>query len=207
MATQRTIKRIRPGKVDFFDDQFWPVLVALCVLAAIGVGAIITLLQGPWMWLSLLLLPGLTAAALFLLSRMENTKLRRTLQFSLIVSLASHLMILIIASLLLIFSTGQKKTWNRVAKRKTRTIQFSNSKNSVSIPVAKPDPTPEPEVEIERETTSVTSKEQPVPVEKSKPTVSPQIQRRDKTQNSIPRFSESLAQLRRQQERTKGFQQ
>ena len=65
MAKQRTIKRISPGRVDAFDDQFWPVVVALCVLAAIGFGAVLTLIKGPWMWLSLLLLPALTAGSLY----------------------------------------------------------------------------------------------------------------------------------------------
>ena len=197
MVKQRTVKRITPGRVDAFDDHLWPVVVAMCVLAAIGFGAILTLLSGPWMWLSLLVLPALTAGALFLLSRMDDSKLRRTLQLSLIVSLAGHLLILIIASLVLIFSGDRKKNWNRVARRNVRTIQFTNKNSSVSIPVTRPDNTPEPEVKIERQTSQVTSAEQPIPVRKSEPTVSPQTRRRETTQQTVPRFDESLSQLRR----------
>lgn len=197
MAKQRTIKRITPGRVDAFDDQFWPVIVALAVLSAIGIGAVLTLLTGPWMWLSLLVLPAITAGALYLLSRMNNSRLRRTLQFSLIISLAGHLLILIVASLILIFSSAQKKNWNRVAKRNLRTIQFTIQNSSVSIPVTRPDNTPEPEVEIERQQSSVTSAEQPIPVKQTSPTVSPQTQRREVTARTIPRFDETLSQLRR----------
>ena len=197
MAKQRTIKRITPGRADAFDDQFWPVVVALAVLSAIGFGAILTLLTGPWMWLSLLVLPAITAAALYLLSQMEDSRLRRTLQFSLIISLAGHLLILIIASLILIFNSGQKKNWNRVAKRNVRTIQFTNQNSSVSIPVTRPDNTPEPDVEIERQQSSVTSAEQPIPVQQTNPTVSPQTNRREITERTVPRFDETLSQLRR----------
>ncbi|QEG20324.1 prenyltransferase/squalene oxidase repeat-containing protein [Mariniblastus fucicola] len=197
MSTQRTIKRISPGRVDAFDDQFWPVVVALCVLSAIGFGAILTLLTGPWMWLSLLVLPAMTAGALFLLSQMGDSKLRRTLQFSLIVSLAGHLLILIAASLVLIFNSGVKKNWNRVTKRNVRTIEFTNQNSSVSIPVTKPDNTPEPDVEIKRRESQVTSAEQPIPVKESKPTVSPQTRRRETTERTVPRLDEALSQLRR----------
>jgi hypothetical protein len=197
MAKQRTIKRISPGRVDAFNDQFWPVIVALGVLSAMGGGAILTLLTGPWMWLSLLVLPALTAGALFLLARMGDSKLRRTLQFSLIISLAAHLLILIISSLLFIFNSGVEKDWKQVAKRQTRTIQFTNQNSSVSIPVREPDNTPEPEVEIQRQKSQVTSSEQPIPVKQPTPTVSPQTTRREVTQRSVPRFDESLAQLRR----------
>ena len=197
MAKQRIIKRISPGRADAFDDHFWPVVVALCVLSAIGFGAVLTLLKGPWMWLSLLVLPALTAAALYLLSQMDDSKLRRTLQFSLIISLAGHLLILIIASLILIFVSDKKKSWNRVTRRNVRTIQFTNQNSSVSIPVTRPDNTPEPDVEIRRQTSQVTSAEQPIPVSQSKPTVSPQTNRREITQQTVPRFDEALSQLRR----------
>jgi hypothetical protein len=197
MATQRTIKRISPGRVDAFDDQFWPVVVALSVLSAIGFGAILTLLNGPWMWLSLLVLPALTAGALYLLSRMENSGLRRTLQFSLITSLALHLLILIIASLLLIFQGTRKTNWKQVANRTVRTIQFSGQNSSVAIPVRRPDNAPEPEVDIQRQQTQVTSAEQPMPVRQTQPTVSPQTRRRKVTQQTVPRFDEALSQLRR----------
>ncbi len=199
MAKQRSIKRISPGRVDTFDDQLWPVVVALGVLSAMGVGAILTLLTGPWMWLSLLVLPALTAGSLFLLSQLDDSKLRRTLQFSLIVSLAGHLLILIVTSLVLIFNSGVEKEVRQVAKRTARTIQFTNQNSSVSIPVTKPDNTPEPDVEIERNKSQVTATEQPIPVQKTTPTVSPQTTRREVTQRSVPRFDEALSQLRRNQ--------
>ncbi len=197
MAKKRTIKRISPGIADPFDDQFWPVVVALGVLSALGAGAILTLLTGPWMWLSLLVLPAITAGALFLLSRMGNSNLRRTLQFSLIISLAGHLLILIITSLILIFHNGVERELRPVAKRTSRTIKFTNKNSTVSIPVSKPDNTPEPEVEIQRNRSQVTSIEQPVPVQQTSPTITPQTTRREITQRSVSRFDEALSQLRR----------
>ena len=197
MSIRRTIKRINPGRRDIFDDQLWPVIVALCVLSAIGIGAIVTLLSGPWMWGSLLVLPALTAGSLFLLSRMDDSRLRRTLQFSLIISLAGHLLILIIASLISIFNNPFQPQSPQIAKRKVRTIQFSSKDNSIAIPVRKPDDTPEPEVEIERRETQVTTTEQPIPVPQTEPTISPQTVRRKITRQTIPRFSESMSELRR----------
>lgn len=157
MPIKRSVKRISPGRVDTFDDHLWPVVVALCVLCAIGFGAILTLLSGPMMWLSLLVLPAITAAAMLSLTRMDDSVLRRTLQFSLILSLAGHLVILTIASLLLIFNSGRKQNWRQATQRNERTIEFSSQNSSVSIPVSQPDNAPEPDVQIRRNKTQVLS--------------------------------------------------
>ena len=197
MPTKRSVKRINPGRVDTFDDHLWPVVVALGVLSAIGLGAILTLLSGPVMWISLLALPAMTGAAMYFLSRTTDSLLRRALQFALIISLAVHLLILVIASLVLIFDSGQKTDWRQVTKREERKIEFSNRNKSVSIPVSKKDNAPEPDVEIRRDRTQVTSAEQPLPVPETMPTISPQTRRRESVQQTVPRFDKSLSELRR----------
>ncbi len=95
---RRYVQRIKPQQAQAFDQHFWPVLVALCVLCGIAFGAVLTLLHGPWMWGSLLLLPALAAFSIFSLYRLDNKRLRRSLQLAIIVSLAAHLLILIYAS-------------------------------------------------------------------------------------------------------------
>ncbi len=193
---RRTIRRIEPAPPDFFDDQQWPVVVAGCVLAAIAMGAVVTMFRGPLMWLSLLVLPALAAAALFTLTRMENRALRRTLQFSLIVSLAAHLLVLIVASVIGIFSFQKQIQPQAVARRQVKTIRISNNQQS-PIPADRPSAEPEPEVEIEKRKSAVTSVPQTLPVPQSQPQAVPQTRRRKQKNRSVPRFSESLATLRR----------
>ena len=197
MPIKRSVRRINPGRVDTFDDHLWPVVIALGVLSAIGLGAVVTLLSGPLMWLSLLALPAMTAAAMYALSRMNHSRLRKTMQFAIIVSLAAHLLILVVSSLVLIFHSETKTSWQPVAKREVRKIEFSSQNRSVSTPVTQQDDAPEPDVKIRRNRTQVTSSEQLLPVPKTTPTISPQTRRRESVQQSIPRFDDSLSQLRR----------
>ena len=194
MAKRRTIRRIEPAQPDVFDDQQWPVIVAGCVLAAIAMGAVVTVLHGPWMWFGLLGLPALTFAALTFLLRIQNHRLRRSLQLALIISLACHLLLLIMSSLIGIFQIENYSRPQVAAKRTVRTIEFSNNQKN-PIPVRQPDPISEPDVELQRDRAAVTAAPQTLPLPESKPTPVPQTKRRQIVQRSVPRFSESLAML------------
>ena len=74
MSTTRrrgTIRKIQPVQTASFDDQFWPVSLALCLTAAIAAGAAVSLLRGPWMWAALVCLPALLVAALVALQQVQ----------------------------------------------------------------------------------------------------------------------------------------
>jgi hypothetical protein len=199
-STRRTVKKILPGSRDTFDQQFWPIMVALGVLCAISIGAVITILKGPWMWGSLLLLPAATALAFVALFHMDDSRLRRSLQFAIILSLAAHLAILLFASLVNIFENPFEAPRPEVAQRKTRSIEISNQKTNFIWQQVNEKAVPEPDVEVVRKKTQVDTTPQPIPVERVKqtePELTPQIVKREQTQHSIPRLDKSLSQLRR----------
>ena len=42
----RTVRKTELNRQQGFDSQFWPVVVALCVLGGVGVGSLVTLSNG-----------------------------------------------------------------------------------------------------------------------------------------------------------------
>ena len=123
---RRYVEKIEPQTRSSFEQQFWPVLVALCVLASVATGAILTLLTGPWMWGSLLILPAAVSLSIFFLHRLDNSFLKRSLQFALILSLAGHLAILILASILSIFGQALPSDRPDVAQKQPKEILITS---------------------------------------------------------------------------------
>jgi len=197
---RRTVHKISPAQESTFDQQFWPVLVALTVLCGIALGAILTALRGPWLWGSLFVLPLLGAGAIFLLFHLDNQKLRRSLQFAIILSLALHLMVLVFASVVNIFQNPYQPNQRQVAQRQVRTIEISDRRAAFVWEKSNSRETPEPQVEPEKvvQPTTTTVKPQPIPVEERKPKVTPQLVRREKTSPSISRQNPELSELKKQ---------
>lgn len=196
----KSVRKITPQRQPQFDQQFWPVIVALTVLCGIAVGAIITLARGPWLWGSLLLLPLVSALTIWLLYYLDDSKLRRSLQLSIIVSLALHLLIMVGASVVNIFDNPFQQPERTVAQRPERTIQISNRRANFVWEETNHRETPEPEVATQRENKQTTSdvKPQPVPLPETKPVVQPQLTRRETPAQTVPHQDQSLSQLRRQ---------
>ena len=187
------------------DHQFWPVLVALTVLCGIGLGAVLTILRGPWLWGSLLLLPVLAVIAVVVLFYLDNTLLRRSLQFAILLSLSIHLLIMVFASVINIFQNPYVPQEKRIAQRRVRAIEISDRRASFVWDETNSRETPEPDVlpeKIERPTT--TDKEpQPIPVEQEIVIeVTPQLVRREVAAKSIPRQNPELSLLQRQPKKT-----
>lgn len=197
---RRVVHKITPVRQSSFDQQFWPVLVALTVLSGIALGAILTILDGPWMWGSLLLLPVLAVTSIFLLFRLDNATLRRSLQFAIILSLALHLFVLVFASVVNIFQNPFKPSERQVAQqRPVRTIEVSDRRASFVWEETNSRDTPEPNVEPEKQTEPTSNVQpQPIPVPETKPEVNPQLTKRESTSESVPRQNRTLSQLKRQ---------
>lgn len=196
---KRTVQKITPQRTSSFDQQIWPVIVALTVLCGISVGAILTLLNGPWMWCSLLILPAFSALALFLLFYLDDSFLRRSLQLAIILSLAVHMLILVVTSVVHIFQNPFQQPEKKVAQRQERTIEISDQHTQFVWEETNPRETPEPEIEAERQQLTTTDVEpQPIPVENRQPEFKPQLQRRETPKRTIPRQDQQLSQLRRQ---------
>ena len=94
--------------------------MAVIVLCSIAAGAIVTLVRGPWMWGSLLILPAAAGLAILLLYRLNDSLLRRSLQLAILASFALHLLVLIVTSLTVIFGNSLPAEKVVVAKRPER---------------------------------------------------------------------------------------
>ena len=199
---RRTVHKISPAvKQSTLDHQFWPVLVALTVLCGIGLGAVLTILRGPWLWGSLLLLPLAAVTAILVLHRLNNQILRRSLQLAILLSLSFHLLIMVFASVINIFQNPYTPSQKQFAQRQVRAIEVSDRRASFVWEETNSRDTPEPDAEAEKvqRTTTTKAKPQPIPVKpKTKPDISPQLVRRKTTKRSIPRQKPELSQLRRQ---------
>lgn len=199
MPKRHTIQKIEPSRPDSFDQHFWPVLVAMCVLCGIAFGAILTLMRGPWMWGSLLFLPALAAASILFLYRLDDTRLRRSIQLAILVSLAAHMLILLIASVTNIFENNFRPPQQQVANRKTKTIKVSNSRIPKVWERSNQKEAPDPVVEVEKQPTQAVRQPQPVPVRETQEKHKPQITRRESPSRTVPRLDTDLSKLKRQE--------
>ena len=196
---RRTVQKITPQRQPSFDQQFWPILVALTVLVGIASGAVATLLQGPWMWAGLMGLPVFAVMAICFLFSIKNYKVRRSLQLAIIASLAIHLLVIFTASLTNIFENRFEEPSQKVVQRPVRTIEISDRKAAFVFEEPNARPTPEPVVDINREQeTKMVDETQPVPVIENKPDVNPQIAPQKVKSQTVPRQSPELSQLKRQ---------
>ena len=196
---RRTIQKITPQRQPSFDQQFWPILVALTVLVGIASGAVATILRGPWMWAALMGLPVFAVMALFFLFSIKNYRVRRSLQLAIIASLALHILVIFTAALTNIFENRIEQPSKKIAQRPVRTIEISDRKAAFIFQETNARETPEPIVETKRQTKTTTITEvQPVPVVENKPEVSPQITPQKTESQTVPRQSPELSQLKRQ---------
>ena len=156
------------------------------------------------MWGSLLILPATVVMAVFVLYRLDNHRLRRSLQLALVISLATHLVILMLASATHVFNNPFQTEQPRVAQRPPKTITIRNQTTPFVWQKSHQKPTPEKEVEVEREQPE-TRVEQPqlTPVENTQHNPQPQVVRREQTSQSVPRRDQHMSELRRQTQNQK----
>ena len=49
-ARRQVVSTYQPRQYRAFDQQFWPVFMALCITGTILAATVVTLLTGFWMW-------------------------------------------------------------------------------------------------------------------------------------------------------------
>ena len=170
-SRQQNVRTYSPVEVKRFDDQFWPILMALCITSAILAATLVTLLSGFWMWLSLLVLPAAVMGMLITLLLTGNKRLRRSFQLAIILSLAGHCIFVIYAKQTRIFTSGLP-----VKEPVTRQIQPTRSiRVAQTIPIQpwlKENKVPQPD------TPEAIS-------EKAQPTSTPTVQRSQNSPQAI----------------------
>ncbi len=197
MRFPRNIKEFEYYDDRPFEEQVWPVMVALTVLCFLAGGAIATLLDGTWMWTMLLLLPVLAAMAHFALLHLEDSKLKTSLQLAALTSLSLHLLILIATSTISIFKGPEPLPIQKVVQRRSRSIEVTRRSNPFPWQKVVSQPIPEPDIKVtKKETTQTDVKPQVLPTVDSRHARKPQLVRQDRTRESVPRFFESMSELK-----------
>ena len=198
MRLRRLFERFDDYDDQPFDQQVWPVTIALGVVCFLAIGAIATLLDDAWMWTMLLLLPALAAAAHFALLQLDDSRLKTSLQLAALTSLSIHLLILIATSAISIFKGPEPLPIQKVVQRRSRTIEVTRRSNPFPWQKVVSQPIPEPDIKVEKQATSQTDvKPQIVPTVKSTHTRKPQLVRQNRTRKSVPRFSKTMSELKR----------
>lgn len=196
-----------PRRADYdapqsFDAQFWPVIIGLCTLSAFSAGAMVTLLNGAALWISLMVIPVVFFALLLILGFVDNRKFRRSLQLGLLLSLAIHLLFIVFASRVFIF--GDQLVENSHEQRQTikppKVLRISSQQTVKPWEELNELPMPRPEEQIpEREQLPTTTEVEPQPVEinKTEPTETPKIVERKTPAETVPKQGKSLSETQR----------
>src|SRR4051794_24865572 len=98
---RRVVRKVPPSEAHYFDEQLWPVFIALVVLGAFLMGvslAYLPLTGAAWYrtaWPSLIGIPVVVAVAMVLLSRIDNRLLRCSVQLSLVLCAILHIAMIV----------------------------------------------------------------------------------------------------------------
>ncbi len=199
---RRIVRKIELPHEKGFDTEFWPVVVAMSVLAAIVIGAILSLLNGIWMWASLMMLPGLVGIALAVLRMVHHRMVRRSLQLGVIFSAALHVLFLIWSCFWFIFSGYQPEEVvdNVPTKTKPIRITFRHEQPVWEQPETETEVTPDPtEKEVEKETTTQKTEKRVTQVNtQSTSQNQTNNQRKSQTNPTVTKFGKTLSKKSRQ---------
>jgi hypothetical protein len=205
MSTRRkTVRTWQPPAVERFDDQFWPVLMALCITATVLAATVVTLMAGFWMWVSLLILPAALTVLLVTLRLVDNRRWRRSFQLAVILSLAAHCAFIIFAARTDVFAGFFLRVDREpTAVQPPRVIhiarQVDNPRWLEENPVPAPD-TAEPLADRQSVVDTSTARPLAPRVNSQTPSENPRLVRRQQPNQTVPRSGKSLSRPRRQTE-------
>lgn len=214
---RRVIRKLKPTASQAFDDQLWPVLLALCVLGGFIMGSIIAYLRFDdprwyanaitWLIVTVLGLGGAAVALAFV----DNRVFRRSMQLAIILGLFFHCILLVTTVQLNIFErifdvllaendmteTRQRTVVPEYFQAERREQQREEFERPVETETPQPEPTPEP-IEREEVQEEETPREpQPTPVPEPEDTLRPNVVKREQPQETAPRYSEQRSRLSR----------
>jgi hypothetical protein len=215
---RRIVRTVRPERPQGFDEQLWPVDVALIVLGGFLIGVDLAYLRFDdprwyanaivWLVATPVLVLGTMGALRLVSSRM----VRRSMQLAMVVSVVVHVLFLVSMINIVIFS----RMWpdviqtTEVTPRQPKVIPdyhpvYSNPEPKQQPDFEKPIETKTPEVEekevVQKQETPETpqpDRPQPTPVPEPEQTVQPSVVKRQEASESVPRHAEQTSKLSRQ---------
>jgi hypothetical protein len=221
MAKIRRVRKVETGGSPYFDEQLWPVQIALVVLGGflMGVSLAYQPLTGvPWYrtaWPSLIGIPLVVIAAMIALVYVDNRLFRRSLALSLVLCAIVHVAMVVQMLELQLFAGAapqNRPASKRVERRPPKLMpeyhptqlipEEDRPRQDFEKPVEAetPVPTPEPERIVRQPTEPERSPEQPqpVPLPEQQPTPEPNVVTRQVPNQSMPRLASQSSRLSRQ---------
>jgi hypothetical protein len=218
---RRILRKVESRGDRFFDEQLWPVNIAVVVLGGflMGVAAAYGRFSGvPWYlnaWLALVSIPICVAAVLVAFQYIDNRMVRRSLQLSIVVAAILHVAMIVQLVETRIFAQmfDQPGDDLEIVESRPKKIipeyhptqlvpEEDRPQQDFERPVETqtPEPTREPEQIVRQPTEEPRSppEPQPVPVPESVNTTEPNVVRRQRPNEAAPRQAEQASKLSRQ---------
>jgi len=214
---RRIIRKLKPAARQAFDDQLWPVLLALCVLGGFIMGSIIAYLRFDdprwyanaitWLVLTAIGLGGVAAALAFV----DNRIFRRSMQLAIVLCLFFHAILFVTSVELNIFErifdvllaendateTRQPTVVPEYYQAERRDQQRQDFERPVETETPQPEPAPEPVEREEIQEAETPREPQPTPVPEPENTLRPNVVRREQPEETAPRHGEQQSPLSR----------
>jgi len=219
---RRVIRKIQPALGPAFDEQFWPVMLAMILLGGFLVGTTVAYLKFDdprWyanaaVWL--VIIPLLVGLTLLVLRFVDNRAIRRGVQLSFVLGVLVHFILILACVQTNVFTrffdqidqtTVPER--QRLVARQYETFQLNPQQRreaAVNRPVetetpelTPPEPVPREEVEPEPVREPVREPEQSL-APQTEPVVEPNLTQRRELAETTPRQSQQTSQLSRQME-------
>lgn len=215
---RRVVRKSKPPSGRTFDEQFWPVLIALVVLGGFTMGTFAHYLgfgssafyANATVWLVATAV--VVVAAAVALARIDNRAFRRTMQLALLLGLLVHLILLVVSIELEVFGraaspllTRQDLTKKRpdvTAPEYVEPVRQSRIRDDFArlVPTQSPDPQPDPaplERQPDPEQEAPPAPTQPTPAPEPPQTAHPTPARQAATEPPAPRLAEQDSRLSR----------
>jgi hypothetical protein len=218
---RRVLRRVEPRGARFFDEQLWPVQIALVVLGGflMGVAAAYGRFSNvPWYasaWMALITIPLLISGAMIAFHYIDNRTIRRSLQLSIVLCAILHVAMIVQLVETRIFAQmfrPQPGDQELIEARPRKIVPEYHPSQLVPeedrprqdferpVETQTPEPTREPDPIVRQPTEEPRSptEPQPVPVPEPERTTEPNVVRRQQPNEAAPRQAMQSSKLSRQ---------
>ncbi|MBP89168.1 MAG: hypothetical protein CMJ64_21030 [Planctomycetaceae bacterium] len=215
---RRVIRKVKSPTEASFDEQFWPVMIALFVLGGLLVGTVLAYMRfddsrwyaNAWLWI--FKIPILVCCAIWVLRYVESRTLRRGIQLSVVLCIIVHWLILIVSIETNIFSRFWVEFQEIADSRQPREqlveplydeVQLERHEQHQEQDLLRPVETETPDIvmeELQPEETEPepTTETPPTPTPEPEITVRPNVVERQVPAQTAPRAAETASRLARQ---------
>lgn len=214
---RRVVRKASSPAGHYFDEQLWPIYIALVVLGCflMGISAAYLPLGGVWWYVSLIGIPLFVAAAMFAFRVVDNRLVRRSLQLSIVLCAILHVAFIVQMVQTRIFAgMFQRPTRERELLERRPLKIVPEYRESQLVPeedrprqdfekpveTQTPEPTREPEQIVRQPMPEDVSPQQPqpVPIPEQERTIEPNVVKQQRANEVAPRLAAQTSQLSKQ---------